>query len=263
MDGLGTSVKPMLFVPMYNCAPQIGRTLAQLTPDVADRFAEVFVLDNGSTDGGIDAAAAAASRVQGCPVVVARNHRNQGLGGSHKVAFARCLERGYDGVVVFHGDDQGRLADLVPALPALADVDNVLGARFARGSRLVGYAPHRILANMAFNLLFSILFLRWISDLGSGLNAYRRSFLLRVDWRGCADDLTFNYHLLFRSLAVGATMRFVPISWREEDQVSNAKLFRHGLAMLRIARDLVLRRAAFLRADHSAHGDPRTYEVLA
>jgi glycosyltransferase involved in cell wall biosynthesis len=253
----------MLFVPMYNCAPQIGRALAQVTPDLAAHLAEVFVLDNGSSDGGVDAALRAGRAIRGVPVVVARNRRNQGLGGSHKLAFERCLQQGYDGVVVFHGDDQGRLVDLMPSLGALADVDCVLGARFARGSRLQGYSLHRIAANIAFNVLFSALFGRWLSDLGSGLNAYRRAFLERVSWRRCADDLTFNYHLLFRTLAEGASTMFVPISWREEDQVSNAKLVRHGVQMLRLCFAMAFGRRAWLRADHASELDPRAYEVLS
>lgn len=257
------SGRRLLFIPMYNCAPQIGRTLAQLTPERQAAFAEVFVLDNGSTDGGPDRAVEAGRTFPPGFVTVARNTRNVGLGGSHKVAFERCLERGLDGVVVLHGDDQGELGDLLPALLEDPKADNVLGARFAWGSRLKGYAPHRILANFAFNLIFSLISFRWLTDLGSGLNWYSASFLKTVDWAGCSDDLTFNYHLILRSCAKrDLAMRFVPIGWREDDQVSNAKLFRHGISMLRIVARHVFDRKRFLTSDHSTHAPPRTYEVL-
>ena len=107
----------MIFIPMYNCAPQIPRVLGQITPEYQEQLAEVFVVDNGSTDGGREAAIEAAKAIEGCPVVIVQNNGNYNLGGSHKVAMQRCIEKGYRGMIVFHGDDQGTLADLMDVLP--------------------------------------------------------------------------------------------------------------------------------------------------
>lgn len=253
----------MLFIPMYNCAPQIPRVLGQLGPALQQEFDEIFVLDNGSTDGGPEAAREAGEELQHTRVLVARNQDNYGLGGSHKVAFQRCLDEGYDAMVVFHGDDQGRLDDLMRQLPKHPEAECVLGSRFMRGSQLVGYAPHRILANLAFNAIFSAMSRRVLWDLGSGLNLYRRRFVERRLWEGCAEDLTFNYHLILRSAAVPELgIDFVPISWREEDQISNAKLGKHGLTMLGIVRDHTRARQQFLHSDFSTHPGPRSYRVL-
>lgn len=253
----------MLFVPMYNCAPQIRRTLGQLDERLQRQFEEVFVLDNGSNDGGPQVALEVGNGLVHTRVRVAQNDDNYGLGGSHKVAFQRCLDQGYDGLVVFHGDDQGHLADLADVLPRHSRAECVLGSRFMRGSSLQGYSIERILANVAFNGLFSAVGRMAMWDLGSGLNYYRRDFIARRLWEGCADDLTFNYHLILRTAAIrGIEVDFVPISWREDDQVSNAKLTKHGVSMLRILRDASLRRRDFLQADHSAHPGPRTYGIL-
>ncbi len=257
----GGHVGLLLFVPMYNCAPQIGRTLDQVTAAWRPSIAEILVLDNGSTDGGRDVAGAACARLRalGYDAHVGKNDANYGLGGSHKVAFAYALERGHDGVVVFHGDDQGRLADLLDVADRF-DAECLLGARFMLASRIKGYAPHRILANVAFNGIYSALTARALWDLGSGLNLYRRRFLERRLWEGCADDLTFNYHLLLRSAAhPDVSLAFTPISWREEDQVSNAKLWKHGVQMLGITRALLLSRTAWLTADHRTHRPPLTF----
>lgn len=254
----------LLFIPMYNCAPQITRTLEQLTPALRGRFAEVFVVDNGSTDGGPEKALAyAREHLSDTTVRVVRNDNNLGLGGSHKVAFQHCLDAGHDGLFVFHGDDQGRLNDLVSEMDRFPDTECVLGARFMWGSKLVGYAPHRILANVAFNAIFSAISLRVLWDLGSGLNYYSRAFVERRLWEGCAEDLTFNYHLILRTARIsGLSLAFVPISWREEDQVSNAKLFSHGVTMLGIVWNFLLFRGHFTRVDHSTAPRPRTWTEL-
>lgn len=253
----------MLFIPMYNCAPQIPRVLGQLTPELQAQFAEVFVVDNGSTDGGAEAAIEKAKELVHTKVIVARNDENYHLGGSHKVAFERCIEQGYRGLVVFHGDDQGTLADLMEVLPTLdPEIDCVLGARFMPGSRLKGYAPVRIAANIAFNGIFSAITLRPLWDLGSGLNYYRREFLERRLWEKTGNDLTFNYYLILRTAVSDASIHFVPISWREDDQISNAQLIPHGKKMLRIIRDFTFRRRWWLDQRHDDHPRPRSYTVL-
>lgn len=255
----------MLFVPMYNCRPQITRTLAQLTPELRGRLAEVFVVDNGSTDGGPEAALAyAREHLTDVPVKVVRNDHNLGLGGSHKVAFQRCLDEDHAGMIVFHGDDQGHLADLLDTVDAHPDAECVLGARFMKGSAIQGYSLHRIMANLAFNGIFSAMSGKALWDLGSGLNAYRRPFVERRLWEGCADDLTFNYHLILRTAMVpDIDIAFVPISWREDDQVSNAKLWSHGTTMLRIVRDFLADRQRFVTTDFSTAPVPRTWTELS
>ena len=254
----------MLFIPMYNCAPQIPRVLAQLDDDVLARFDEIFLVDNGSRDDTVEAALRAARGITRTKVVVAVNDANYGLGGSHKVAMARCLEQRHRGLVVFHGDDQGRIRDLLDALPSEDErAECVLGARFMPGSSLPGYAPLRIAVNVAFNGIFSAILGAPLWDLGSGLNYYSRAFIARRLWEGCADDLTFNYHLLARSVGAGASLAFVPISWREDDQVSNASLLPHGLSMLRIVTSLISSRGEFLRAPHSDFVGARSYRVVS
>jgi glycosyltransferase involved in cell wall biosynthesis len=69
---------------MYNCAPQIGRVLAQLDADVQSHLSGVLLVDNRSTDMGAAVAEEAIKRLD-VPATLVRNDENYGLGGSHKV----------------------------------------------------------------------------------------------------------------------------------------------------------------------------------
>lgn len=240
----------LLFIPAYNCERQIPRVIAQLTPERARWFDEVIVVNNRATDG-TEARAIEALRAQGVNGGVLRNDGNYGLGGSHKVAFNYARANGFDFVGVLHGDDQGAVADLIPYLEAGAhrEVDCLLGARFARGSKLAGYSLFRTLGNRVFNLLYSTVSGRWITDLGSGLNLYRVSALSDAFYLRCADDLTFNYHMLLRSIAAGWRIRFFPLEWREADQTSNVRLFRQAMRVLGIALSYGFNRRAYLASD--------------
>ena len=242
----------LLFIPAYNCEPQIGRVLAQIDADAGRRFGEVIVVDNRSRDATVAAATAAAAARGDDLVKVLRNRENYGLGGSHKVAFAYAAERGHSHVAVLHGDDQGRLADLLALLEAGAhrDSDCLLGARFHRQSRLVGYSRLRTLGNRAFNLVFSAAAGRRLLDLGSGLNLYSAAILADRFYLGFPDDLTFNYCMILAHCRLGHRFRFFPIEWRETDQLSNVRLAsqaRRALGLLAAYRASPRR---FLAGEH-------------
>ena len=244
----------LLFIPMYNCAPQIPRVIAQLTPEVQALISEVLVVNNRSTDDGQAAAVAALSTLEGVAGRVVLNDRNYGLGGSHKVAFQYALANGFDYLIVLHGDDQAKIQDIVPHLQAGAHrgVDALLGARFMPGSTLVGYSLFRTLGNHVFNALYSLVTLRVIHDLGSGLNLYRVGALAQPWWLTNADDLTFNYHMILRSVAQRQKLAFFPLTWREEDQVSNVKLFSQAMRVARLPLAYLFNRAGYLAADYSS-----------
>ncbi|MFW5881014.1 MAG: glycosyltransferase family 2 protein [Roseicyclus sp.] len=245
----------LVFIPMYNCAAQIPRVLAQLAdPRVAAWIDGVLCVDNRSTDGTAEAAAAGLASLPVAHRVLLRNDENYGLGGSHKVAIAFAEAHGYAHLVVLHGDDQGAILDLVPQLEAghHDTTDFLMGARFMPGSRLSGYPALRTAANRVFNLIFSAVSGRRLFDLGSGLNlfrtaAFRDGFHLRF-----ADDLTFNYYLILAVAARGHSLRFFPLTWREEDQVSNARLGRMGLQILSLLGRRVASGRRFLEGEHRA-----------
>lgn len=255
----------LVLIPCYNCAPQVPRVLAQFQSGAAAVVDTVLVLDNGSRDGTREAAIEAARQLSGLRVMVARNRANVNLGGSHKAAFRYALENGFTHVLVLHGDDQGNVLDLLPALQQGLHRrhDAVLGARFAKGSRLVGYSAFRIFGNRVFNLMFSVVLRRQVLDLGSGLNIFGRRVMSLPALSGYADDLRFNVFLLMDMLRLSLDIRYEPISWREDDQVSNVKMTSQALRTVRILFDAVRSPAAFWRADHrdTAHAE-YTFDVL-
>ncbi len=245
----------LVFIPMYNCAPQVPRVLAQLTdPEVAAQIDGVVCVNNRSTDETEAAAIAALEDVPVAERLVLRNDDNYGLGGSHKVAIETAAARGYDFLIVLHGDDQGSITDILPHLQAgrHRDLDFLMGARFMSGSQLQGYSAIRTLANRVFNLIFSGLSGKRLYDLGSGLNLFRVSAFESGFHRKYADDLTFNYYLILGIVENGFRLDFFPLTWREDDQVSNARLARMGRQLLRLIAARATNKTAFFAADHRA-----------
>lgn len=256
----------LVFVPMYNCEKQIPRVLAQFTPDVKRQVSRVLVINNRSTDGGEAVAAGLVEGMQGIEAVLIRNRDNYGLGGSHKVGFGYALEHGYERVVVLHGDDQGSIAELVPHWDSgeASRHDAFLGARFMPGARLEGYSAFRTLGNEVFNLLFSAVVRRRIHDLGSGLNQYGARILRDGFYMGFPDDLTFNYCMVMAHAHYRHDTAFFPISWREDDQMSNVRLFRQARKVLRMLGSYGLSPTQFLQSDlRDRRRSTYDYDVIA
>ncbi|WP_158550786.1 glycosyltransferase family 2 protein [Geodermatophilus sp. TF02-6] len=240
MNPVDTSV--VIAIPAYNCAPQIGRVLDEVTDEVAARVTEIWVIDNRSTDDTLERAVEyrRSGRLPGLRVFC--NRQNNSLGGTHKVAFEHARAAGHTHVVVLHGDNQARsdevglLLDHAEAHPA---TQTVLGSRFSRRSRLHGYDAKRVWGNRVLGAVYSAVALRRLEDLGSGLNLFALHDLDPATYLRFANGLTFNYELILDLVRRGVRFAFVPITWREEDQVSNARnwnVFRTALRNLALWR---------------------------
>ena len=244
--------KTLVFIPMYNCEKQVVRVLSKFDKEVLEYVQEVIVVNNRSTDNGEAAVLKFKAEHPEVPVKLFRNRDNYGLGGSHKVAFNYALENGFTHVIVLHGDDQGELSNLLPYLKSgeYRDCDCFLGARFMKGSRLDGYSTFRTVGNRVYNLLFSAGVGRMVYDLGSGLNLYRTEALRSGWYLKFKDNMIFNDYMLPAAIARGLRVRFFPIHWREEDQVSNVKLFKNLMEVTDILRMYVFDRRSLLEDEH-------------
>jgi hypothetical protein len=87
------------------------------------------------------------------------------------------------------------------------------------------------------------------------------------------DDLYFNPYLLTAMVERGLRIRFFPISWREDDQVSNVHMASQALKTLNAAREFLTNRQALRTGEHRkvirteyafdvlAHHEPLATEV--
>jgi glycosyltransferase involved in cell wall biosynthesis len=258
--------KILVFIPCYNCAPQIGRVLAQLKGPVASYVHEILVLDNGSRDGTVEAAIAHAAGTEVPKVTIAENQSNYNLGGSHKSAYAYAQMHDFSHVITLHGDDQGDVSEIEPVLRNGDHhrFDACMGARFAKGSKLKGYSRFRTFGNYTFNLLFSAVSRHWVTDLGSGLNLLARSAFSEPSLKRLPDDLHFNVYLLLDMFDRGKKVMFFPISWREDDQVSNVKMASQALKTVVAAAEYAFNRRRFRTEDRRIVKHERyAFDVIA
>lgn len=244
----------LCFIPMYNCEKQIGRVLARFPADAANYIHQLLVVDNGSKDAGVERAKeglAVLHAKTGIPCAVTVNNENVNLGGSHKVAFNYALDHGFDYVIVLHGDDQADINDILPRLARGEHraVDQLLGSRFMRGSKLVGYSWFRTFGNHVFNLFFSLCCRRRLWDLGSGLNCYKSNYLRDRFYLKFPNTLTFNNSMVLAGVYRKSAFTFFPLTWREEDQRSNVKMVRQAVKTVQIPLHYLFAPKSFVEGD--------------
>ncbi len=229
------SERILVFIPTYNCEKQISRVLGQFDNDTAALFTQIIVLDNGSKDKTIENAVAAAKNLP-LPVSVIRNNENYSLGGSTKSAFLYAIEHNFDFVVTLHGDDQADIHDLVAPIKAgkHREYDYLIGARFHPQSKLSGYSHFRIFGNIVFNALFSIVTGTKIYDMVAGLNIYNIKYLRTCFFMPIPGNLTYEQHSLLYATYHNVKFAYVPITWREHDQLSNARVFRQAWILIKL-----------------------------
>jgi len=226
----------LVAIPCYNCEKQIPRVLRKFDDRLLKRIEKVVLVDNCSTDNTVQSVTQTLSALETFSFELIKNQENYGLGGTHKVAFLRAIEEGFDYVAILHGDDQGEVDELNALLDAaenFPDCAAILGARFMPGSRTPGYSLIRKMGNIGLNFLYTTLSGRPTWDLGSGLNLFKVSELSPSRFLQYSDGFTFNMDLLLGLFSVGKRLRFVPITWSETDQRSNASSFKVGWIALK------------------------------
>jgi dolichyl-phosphate beta-glucosyltransferase len=225
-DGSGLSI----VVPAYNEARRLPATLPRIV-EYARRLAEpveIIVVDDGSTDGTADAAAAVA-RVHDV-VTVLRSDRNRGKGA----AVRRGMLAARNGHVLFTDVDLSTPMEEAAKLraPRTGGADVAIGSRRLAESDVQIHQPWlRDLAGRTFSGIVSLLLLPGVRDSQCGFKAFRRAAAREIFGVQRLEGFGFDAEVLWLARRRGYRVAEVPIVWRD-DRRSNVRLVRDSGGML-------------------------------
>jgi glycosyltransferase involved in cell wall biosynthesis len=181
-----------LVIPVINEGQRIRDQLALISS--LSLPIDAVIADGGSTDGSLDTDTLKKNRCRALLTKVGPGR----LSAQLRMAYAWCLEDGYDGIVTVDGNGKDNVEAIPLFLSKLGEgYDMVQGSRYIAGGRAVNTPVDRWLASRLIHApLISIAAgFRW-TDTTNGFRAYSRKALLDpriAPFR----DVFMNYNLLF------------------------------------------------------------------
>src|SRR5438132_1632093 len=98
--------KVAIFIVAYNAEKHIDQVLSRIPAWIAQRLAEIYIIDDHSTDNTVAAVEKVAWPKQYAPLRIYRTPYNQGYGGNQRLGYLYAIDQGFDIVVLLHGDGQ-------------------------------------------------------------------------------------------------------------------------------------------------------------
>jgi hypothetical protein len=211
-------------MPCLNEAASVGTCIEKAWVGIrrTGLTGEVVISDNGSTDGSIEVAAAAAARVVSQPA--------RGYGNAYLKGFSEARGR-----YIIMGDSDGSYdftqIDRLVA-PLREGYDYVLGSRFA-GNILKGAMPwhHRYIGNPVLTGVLNRLFKVDSSDAHSGMRAFTADAYRRMALRSQGMELASE--IVINAAKAGLRGTEVPITYHPREGESKLNSMRDGWRHLR------------------------------
>ena len=243
---MGKIDKVLIYVPAYNVSHTLAVVIDRIPAELKRRAGEILVVDNASSDNTYLTAVQYKDKRGLNNMEIIRNPRNLGYGGSQKQAYRRAIEKGFDAVVMLHGDAQYAPEKIPGLLTTLEqqDADMVFGSRML-GDPLAGGMPlWKYVGNRALTKLQNLVLGLNISEYHSGFRVYRCSALRQIDLDSCSDDYHFDTDILIqlRLHEMKISESPIPTHYGEESRSpSTLEIASYSLNILRALVDFVVR----------------------
>ena len=208
------SMKPIVVIPTYNERENVAAMAAAVLENLPAEGRLLF-LDDNSPDGTgaiIDGLCARDPRI-----AVLHRVKKEGLGRAYVAGFARALALGATHVVEMDCDFSHDPKDIPRMLAAVADADVVVGSRYVKGGRCVGWPFRRW-----FVSFFGGRFIRFVlgvpvQDPTGGFKCFTRAALERLgDFSAIRSfGYSFQMEMNWRMAQMGLRLKEIPITFTE------------------------------------------------
>lgn len=206
-----------IIMPAYHAADTVVDTIERIPTDLLRRAgcrSELFIVDDGSSDG-TGAAVRAAAPFPHLAVTLLTHPSNRGYGAALKTGLAASAGAGSDGHVILHSDGQYAPEELEVMLEPLRDrrADVVIGSKFKKGGVLrQGMPLPRMLGIRAADRLENRLLGVSGLEFHSGYMGYSAKALALIPFTTLTDGFHFDGEMALSAAKAGLKTEFVPIS---------------------------------------------------
>jgi 2-polyprenyl-3-methyl-5-hydroxy-6-metoxy-1,4-benzoquinol methylase len=205
-----------ILIVTYNALTTLTKVLQRIPPEVWANVQEVAVFDDASQDATYELAVGLKA-LRHLPKLHAIKHdRNLGYGGNQKAGYQYFIERGFDIVVLLHGDGQYApeiLSHLYHPI-VTGEADAVFGSRMmgTYGGPLKGGMPlYKFVGNRILSVFENFALGLNLTEFHSGYRAYNLHALKNIDFSAMTNDFHFDTEIIIKLNHQSYVITEVPI----------------------------------------------------
>jgi 2-polyprenyl-3-methyl-5-hydroxy-6-metoxy-1,4-benzoquinol methylase len=213
-----------ILIVAYNAATTLNKVLDRIPANVYDEIDEIAVFDDASKDNTYMVSIGYKEIKKLDKLTIFLNEKNLGYGGNQKKGFNYFAEKGYDVVVLLHGDGQYApeiLQDMYsPITDGAADV--VLGSRMMTkyGGALKGGMPmYKYLGNRILSVFQNRRLKMNLTEFHSGYRAYSIQGLKKLKLDNTTNDFHFDTQIIIKAHHNNLRIIEIPIPTYYGDEI--------------------------------------------
>ena len=195
-----------ILIVTYNAVTTLTKVLKRITPNVWKNVEEVVIFDDASPDSTYELALGIKASIHLPKLKVLKHPKNLGYGGNQKAGYQYFIERGFDVVVLLHGDGQYAPEILAHMYRPIIDgkADAVLGSRMMKtyGGPLKGrHAPVQQIPRQPRSDRISLRMPPWglsLTEFHSGYRAYSLAALGEISLSKMTDNFHFDTEIIIK-----------------------------------------------------------------
>lgn len=205
-----------ILIVAYNAVTTLAQVFKRISFNVWKNVEEVVVFDDASDDDTYELAIGYKLLSKIKHLKVFKNEKNLGYGGNQKRGYQYFIKKGFDIVVLLHGDGQYApeiLSHLYHPL-VKGDADAVFGSRMMSeyGGPLKGGMPiYKYIGNRILTFFENFSLSMNLTEFHSGYRAYSVAALQQIDFSKMTDDFHFDTEIIIKLNHQGFRIKEVPI----------------------------------------------------
>ena len=192
-----------ILIVTYNALTTLTKVLKRITPNVWKNVEEVVIFDDASPDATYELALGIKASIDLPKLKVLKHPKNLGYGGNQKAGYQYFIERGFDVVVLLHGDGQYAPEILAHLYRPIVDgkADAVFGSRMMKtyGGPLKGGMPlYKYLGNRVLTVFENAALGMHLTEFHSGYRAYNLHALREIAFSKMTDNFHFDTEIIIK-----------------------------------------------------------------
>lgn len=227
-----------ILIVAYNAVTTLTKVLTRIPKQVWADVAEVVVFDDASQDATYELGIGYKTLSNTANLTIFKNEKNLGYGGNQKAGYQYFIDKGFDAVVLLHGDGQyapEMLAEMY--LPIInGEADAVFGSRMMKdfGGPLKGGMPvYKYLGNRILTVAENAALGMKLTEFHSGYRAYSLNALRQIDFTHMTNDFHFDTEIIIKLHHQGFRIKETPIPTYYGDEICYVNGMKYARDVMR------------------------------